>query len=155
MQNQEPISNVDVAQKLAVLLSDVVTAKFILHGYHWNVTGPDFGEFHEFFETLYEDYDASIDPLAENILKLGFPAPYLLNDFSEMTCINEERLDGMSSRALLESALRVNSHVIECHYSTFALVSDANKQGLADFLAGRIDVLEKWNWQIKAFLGVR
>jgi starvation-inducible DNA-binding protein len=155
MENQAPLTNADVAQKLAILLSDVVTAKFILHGYHWNVTGPDFGEFHEFFAMLYEDYDDSIDLLAENILKLGFPAPYLLTDFIEMSCIREERLDGLSSRALLESALRVNSQVIEGHYSTFAVANDANKQGLTDFLAGRIDTLEKWNWQIKAFLGVR
>ena len=149
------ITNGEVAQKLAVLLSEVVTAKFILHGYHWNVLGPDFGEFHEFFASLYEDYDGSIDPLAENILKLGYPAPYLLTDYLEMSCLKEERLDGTSSRALLESALRVNAHVTECHYATFAVANEANKQGLADFLAGRIDVLEKWNWQIKAFLGVR
>lgn len=152
---EQNITNADVAQKLAVLLSDVVTAKFLLHGYHWNVLGPDFGEYHEFFATLYGDYDTSIDEIAENILKVGFPAPYLLTDFMEMSCIKEERLDGASAAILLESALRVNSHLVECHYSAFALATDANKQGLADYLAGRIDTLEKWNWQIKAYLGVR
>ena len=152
---EQNITNADVAQKLAVLLSDVVVAKFIMHGYHWNVLGPDFGEYHEFFATIYEDYDDSIDLIAENILKVGYAAPYLLTDFLEMSCIKEERLGDVSSRELLESALRVNAHLTECHYSAFAVANDANKQGLADFLAGRIDTLEKWNWQIKAFLGVR
>lgn len=151
----ENITNSDVAQKLAILLSDVVVAKFILHGHHWNVLGPDFGEYHEFFGSIYEDYDASIDLIAENILKVGYPAPYLLTDFLEMSCIKEGRLDGATSGELLESALRVNAHLTECHYSAFAVANEANKQGLADFLAGRIDTLEKWNWQIKAFLGVR
>jgi len=77
----------DIAQKLAGVLSDVVTAKYIFQGYHWNVLGPDFGEYHEFFSTLYEDVNSSIDPLAENILKVGYPAPYLLSDFVEMSTI--------------------------------------------------------------------
>jgi starvation-inducible DNA-binding protein len=89
---------IQVAKTLAALLSDVVTAKFILQGYHWNVLGPDFGEYHEFFGELYEDVESSVDPLAENILKAGFPAPYLLADFLEMSCIKEERLDGSSSQ---------------------------------------------------------
>ena len=146
----------EMAEKLAVLLSDVVTAKFIFHGYHWNVMGPDFGEYHEFFSTLYEDVDDSIDPLAENILKVGFPAPYLLSDYCELTCINkEDRLDGSSTQALLQSSVRVMQHLYDCHLSAFKMAERLDLQGLMDFLAGRIDMYAKWLWQIKAFLGTR
>jgi starvation-inducible DNA-binding protein len=148
-------NKVELAQKLAVLLSDVVNAKFILHGYHWNVLGPDFGEYHEFFGTLYSDVDGSIDDLAENILKVGFPAPYLLTDFVEMSCIREERLDGTSSQFLLQSSLRVMEHLYECHISAFHAAESCDMQGLMDFLAARADMYAKWIWQIKAFLGVR
>lgn len=147
--------NTDIAQKLAVLLSDVVTAKFVLHGYHWNVMGPDFGEFHDFFSMLYEDVADSIDPMAENILKVGFPAPYLLADYVEMSCIKEERLDGSSSQMLLQSALRVMEHLYSCHTDAFHIAEQHDMQGLMDFLAGRIDMYAKWLWQIKAFLGIR
>lgn len=147
--------NPQLAEKLAHLLSDIVTAKFLMQGYHWNVMGPDFGEYHEFFGELYEDFESSVDPVAENILKVGYPAPYLLTDFCEMTCIHEERQDGSSSRFLLESALRVNQHLIDCYMGAFELANHCNEQGLMDFLAGRIDTHKKWNWQIKAFLGVR
>jgi starvation-inducible DNA-binding protein len=145
----------DLAQKLAGVLSDTVSAKFILHGYHWNVLGPDFGEYHEFFGTLYSDVDGSIDPLAENILKLGYPAPYLLADFLEMSSINEERLDGTSSQFLLQSALRIMKSLENNHTEAFHIAEAHDKQGLMDFLAGRIDMYAKWVWQIKAFLGVR
>lgn len=148
-------SKMDVAQKLALVLSDVVTAKFILHGYHWNVMGPDFGEYHEFFRTLYEDVDGSVDELAENILKVGFPAPYLLTDFIDMSCIKEERQDGTSSRFLLQSALRVMEHLYDCHNEAFRAAQHCELQGLMDFLAARMDMYSKWVWQIKAFLGVR
>lgn len=148
-------SKVELSQRLAEVLADVVVAKFLLHGYHWNVTGPNFSEQHAFFAMLYEDYDSSIDDLAENIRKMGVAAPYLLTDFLELSHINEERIDGALIAELFNSALRINSHLIECHYGMFAAASEANRQGLADYLAGRIDTLEKWNWQIKAHLGVR
>lgn len=148
-------SNQELAAQLAKLLSDVVTARFILQGYHWNVLGPDFGEYHEFFGMLYEDLEASIDPLAENILKLGYPAPYLLSDYVSMSEIQEQRLDGTSSKFLLDSSLRINEQLIGCYYNTFAKAEECNEQGLLDFLAQRIDMHKKWNWQIKAFLGVR
>ena len=145
----------DIAQKLATLLSDVVTAKFVLQGYHWNILGPDFGEYHEFFSDLYVDVDSSIDPLAENVLKVGYPAPYLLSDYVEMSCIKEERQDGTSSQFMLQSALRVMEHLYKCHLEAFHLADQHDLQGLMDFLATRIDMYAKWIWQIKAYLGVR
>ena len=145
----------EIARKLAELLSDIVTAKFILQGYHWNVLGPDFGEYHEFFGELYEDLDSSIDPTAENILKVGFPSPYLLTDFVEMSCIKEGRQDGTSTQFMLQSALRVLTSLYNSHCVAFAKAEECNLQGLADFLAGRIDTYAKWIWQTKAYLGVR
>jgi len=145
----------DIAQKLAGVLSDTVTAKYILQGYHWNVLGPDFGEYHEFFRTLYEDVDSSIDPLAENILKVGYPAPYLLSDYVEMSTIKEERQDGSSTHFMIQSALRVMEKLYACHLEAFHIADQHDLQGVMDFLATRIDMYAKWVWQIKAYLGVR
>lgn len=144
-----------MAKDLAVLLSDIVTAKYIFQGYHWNVLGPDFGEYHEYFATLYTDLDSSIDPTAENILKVGFPSPYLLSDFLEMSCIKEDRQDGTSTQFMLQSALRVLMHLKDAHCAAFDKAEECKLYGLADFLAGRIDIYAKWIWQTKAYLGVR
>lgn len=148
-------NNTQLAEKLAHLLADTVTAKSIFHGYHWNVIGPDFAQFHDFFALIYQDIEDSIDPLGENILKVGFPAPYLISDFSEMSCIKEDRLDGSSTLFLLQSGKRVNDVMLHCLFEAFAEAERSNEQGLMDFLATRIDQHKKWNWQIKAFLGVR
>lgn len=147
--------NPELAEKLAHLLADTVTAKFILHGYHWNVLGSDFGEFHEFFGMLYEDVDSSVDELAENILKVGYPAPYLLTDLNELSCISEDRLDGTSTQFMLQSALRVNESMINCIHGAAEIAEKCREFGLMDFLAKREDMHKKWRWQIKAFLGVR
>lgn len=147
--------NQELAEKLARLLADTIAVRFILQGYHWNVVGPDFGEFHEFFGTLYEDVESSIDPLAENILKVGYPAPYLLQDYLELSCIKEERHDGSSIQFMLQSALRINDIMIDSLHGAGELAEKCREFGLMDFLAQREDMHKKWRWQIKAFLGVR
>tara|TARA_R110000782_G_scaffold185968_4_gene275986 strand:- start:2574 stop:3029 length:456 start_codon:yes stop_codon:yes gene_type:complete len=145
----------ELAEKLAEVLSDVVMAKFILHGYHWNVMGSDFGQLHKFFGKLYLDLDSSIDPLAENILKIGFPAPYMLSDYVELSGISERRLDGSDSQGMLYSALDIIEQLYACHIAAFHLAEKYDLQGLLDFLAARSDMYAKWMWQIKSFLGVR
>jgi starvation-inducible DNA-binding protein len=145
-------TSIPVAEKLAALVSTLVTAKFIAHGYHWNVKGRDFKEFHFFFEEIYNDYDSAIDPTSENIRKLGFDAPYLLNDFQEMTLVNEDRIEDGNIDAMLASLVRVNQILLDLCVETFAVATDANEQGIANFIAERIDKHQFWNWQLTSSL---
>jgi starvation-inducible DNA-binding protein len=146
---------VELVEKLSHLLSDVVTAKAIAQGYHWNVKGVEFTQMHDFFGEIYEDFESAIDPLAESIRKLGYDAPYFLTDFVEMTCIgNEPRLFG-DCVEMLESLVNINTSLNACVLGAFELASMCNEQGIADFLAGRDDMHKKWGWQLRSSLGTR
>jgi DNA-binding ferritin-like protein len=79
----------------------------------------------------------------------------MLSDYLEMSEIKEQRLDGTSPKFMLDSALRANGKIIQCYLDAFSIASACNEQGLMDFLAARIDMHHKWDWQIKAYLGVR
>jgi starvation-inducible DNA-binding protein len=147
-------SKQELATKLAELLADLNVMATVTHGFHWNVKGPDFSEYHAFFDAIYEDVDSAIDPTAENILKLGFDTPYLMQDFLSLTSIPATRVRSTDPRTMLEQLAEINAKVIECHYNAFQCASDCNSQGVADFLAGRIDMHEKWQWQIAASLGL-
>jgi DNA-binding ferritin-like protein len=46
--------------------------------------------------------------------------------------------------------LKVNDGVLETLVKTFHDAIDADEQGIANFLAERIDMHEKWRWQLKA-----
>ena len=74
-------------QMLKELLSDMVVLKFKAHGYHWNVEGDDFPQWHDKFAEIYESLDDSIDPLAEWIRMLGDYAPFKLTRFEELSAI--------------------------------------------------------------------
>ncbi len=143
-----------LAEKLSHLLADVVTASHIAQGYHWNVKGINFPQLHEFFSDIYEDIDGSIDPLAENIRKIGYDSPYLIVDFLELSCLEERRVTG-SAEDMLASLARVNARIIECLNGAFGVAEECYEQGIMDFLAGRIDMHQKWQWQIESTLGIR
>lgn len=149
MDNQ---GSVELAACLAKVLGSVVVFKFKVHGFHWNVKGSDFKEYHAFFEEIYDDADDSIDPTAENIRKLGFDAPYLLSDFIELSAIDEGmRLKG-SSVEMLNAVYLDNQTMISLWKEAFSCANACNEQGIANFVAERIDMHQKWNWQISATL---
>jgi starvation-inducible DNA-binding protein len=148
--------NVQLAEKLAKVLSDLVIFKSLAQGYHWNVSGVEFTQLHGFFSEIYEDVDSAIDPLAEDILKLGFDAPYLLQDFIDMSCIcDQPRISDGNGMLMVQSLYDNNKAVLGRLDEAFQEANAVNQQGIANFLAERIDAHQKWNWQLRATLGIR
>lgn len=141
-----------LAEKLAVLLADVVAYKLIAQGYHWNVKGPEFTQFHDFFGTLYEDAESAVDPIAENIRKLGYDAPFTLEDFVSLSCL-EVSPAGSDPITMSKRLYQINEYLRACLNAAFNIASDVDQQGIADFLAGRIDIHDKWLWQLGTITG--
>ena len=142
----------DLAKSLMCLLSDTVIFKFLAHGYHWNVRGAEFTQFHDFFAEIYEDADGAIDPLAENLRKLGYDAPFLLEDFLSLTCI-QTRPVGYDPIAMSASLYEANGSIIEYYKTAFDQADACREQGIANFLAERIDMHQKWHWQLGTTIG--
>lgn len=152
----EANGSMELAEKLAHLLADTVSLSHISQGYHWNVSGSDFKEFHAFFAEIYEDLDGAVDPLAENIVKLGYDAPYFLGDFEQLSCLkNVARIEDGYSTAMVTSLHDLNAHTLRCAQGAFDVADAANEQGIANFLAERIDKHQKWAWQLRATLGIK
>jgi starvation-inducible DNA-binding protein len=143
-----------LAGALAEVLADAVTLSHIVQGFHWNVKGSDFSEYHAFFAGIYEDIEGSIDPTAENIQKLGFDSPYLLEDFVGLTSIKLGRVASNDPQSMLMDLAKGLNQIIECNNRAFHIANDCDEQGIADFLAGRDDMLKKWMWQVAASLGM-
>lgn len=137
---------------LEQLLADLVGFYFRAHGYHWNVVGEDFAQYHELFGEIYADVYGSIDPLAENVRKLGGFPPVSLKDFASKSSLSDTELAGGSPKALAADLLMANEALIEELKSAFSMMDAANEQGVADFIAGRIDAHQKWSWQLASSL---
>lgn len=140
---------------LRTALADAVTLYLRAHGLHWNVKGGSFGTFaqwHSLFGAIYEDTFNSVDPLAENLLKLGSDAPFRLSELISLRSIQDAAvLD--DPLAMAADLLAANEQMLVTLNRTFAEANAANEQGIANFIAERIDQHQKWSWQLRASLG--
>jgi len=134
---------------LKTLLSDSVTMYFVAHGYHWNVEGSDFSQYHSLFADIYEDVYSSIDPIAENLRKLDEYAPFTLSKFIDLRTVESVEV-APNPKAMAKALLKVNEGVLVTIGKAFASATKANEQGIANFLAEREDMHKKWHWQLTA-----
>ena len=120
--------------------------------FHWNVEGPDFAQLHEFFGDLYEEvYSNSIDRTAEYIRTLDDYAPGSFERFLELS-----RISGQTkvprARLMIEELLANNEQMVELLNETFSVAEQENQQGIANFVAERIDAHGKHGWMLRSFL---
>ena len=136
---------------LYTLLAEATAFYLKAHGAHWNVVGEEFAQYHDLFEEIYEDVHESLDPIAENLRKLNSAAPFELRDLARMT--NEApQAEGYEAEALASNLYAANESLLENIMVAFKAATDANQQGIANFLAERQDMHQKWSWQLRASL---
>ena len=123
------------------------------HGYHWNIVGSDFQEYHALFETIYSDVYEAIDPMAENCRKAGGLAPFTLKDFLDLTSLKEREISNFDWKTLTQALYDDNKVVLEDLLELFDIANEQNEQGIANFVAERVDMHQKWQWQLGASLG--
>ena len=143
----------DLAEELNELLSDVFAFYFKAHSAHWNVTGPDFAEYHSLFADIYEDVYGSIDPLAENVRKLGKPT---FTNLAKLALTSEFALSDTNTtdaRELAKDLRDTNAMLLEEIAEALVCAAMHNQQGILNFLADRQDAHQKWAWQLSASLG--
>ena len=131
------------------VLADTFAMYLKAHNYHWNVEGSNFPQYHEFFGNLYEELHGAIDPIAEEIRALNAYAPGSFSRFLELTEIEDE----LSIPNGLEMARRLssdNEKVLATLNMAFKLADEFDQQGLADFIAGRLDTHKKHGWMLRS-----
>jgi len=137
---------------LCPLLADVYAMQTAVQGAHWNVNGMDFSQYHELFSEIYEDVSGSVDPLAENILKIGGLAPASLSVMQSLRTTSDPA-ESRDARELAMSIAAMNDAVLARIVAAFGVADAANEQGVANFLAERDDMHKMWRWQLRASLG--
>jgi len=125
---------------------------FKTHGFHWNVEGSQFSQYHDFFGDLYDDLYGAVDPLAEEIRALDNYAPKNLNEIYRYATITESDITGDNVRDMLAILEKDNVDTITSLTKAFNIATKLGKQGVANFVADRLDKHEKHGWQLRASL---
>lgn len=141
----------DLVNRMKVVLATSFAFYLKAQYYHWNVEGINFPQYHDFFGKIYEEVQAAIDPIAEQIRALDAYAPGSLQRFKELSTIMDE--DTIPSSLIMCQRLHNDNNRVISDLTYAYTGADKQKQlGLANFLQDRIDVHAKYNWQLKAIL---
>jgi len=120
------------------------------HGFHWNVEGPLFSEYHELFGEIYEDVDGTVDTIAEWMRAFDTQAPYTLQQFLAKQTFGEIETVSNSPIVMSRMLFILNEKIVTDLKDMFDAANAAREQGLADFLASRITAHQKWGWMLKS-----
>ena len=141
-----------LADSLKILLATEYAFSIKAQLFHWNVEGPDFAQLHKFFGKLYEEvYNNSIDRTAEYIRAMGDYAPGSFERFAELSIIKGQTKIPRA-RLMIEELLANNTQLLDLLNETFATAEQENQQGIANFIAERIDAHQKHGWMLRSFL---
>lgn len=141
----------ELADALKRVHADSFNMYYKAHSYHWNVTGSDFPQLHEFFGMIYNEVWTAIDPIAEHIRTLDEYAPRGLDRIMNLTSIDFDS-DIPNSIQMINNLLVANQKVLAKLYIAHGVAEAQNKRGIVNFLEDRIDTHEKHGWQLRSIL---
>lgn len=138
----------EMISTLKRLLASTIAMKYKAQGYHWNVEGEYFPQWHDKFGEIYESLDDTVDPLAEWIRILGDYAPFKLSRFAELSTISEA---GVNSDPESMAADLLAGHIQSAadFGAASAKAAELGQKGLENFLASGMEIHQKWAWQLR------
>lgn len=138
-------------QQMKVILGTNFGLYFKSHTYHWNVTGPDFVQYHEFLGDFYESVFDQTDLIAEKIRMLGAFAPTSLGRMLELSDI--EDTDSIpTGRDMFAQLEKDNARFIFHLRAGIAAAESANEPAIGNFLQDLLDAHQKHQWMLRSLI---
>lgn len=147
--------------KLIQLLQTALANNFAwyqeTHQNHWDVSGPDFPQYHEFLKEIYTDAQANIDNYGEKIRQLG---AYPEMDPDEVKAnknipepMEQEATEVTDPVEIFQQLATWNETIISTLQDAYDAANGVRAYGVQNFLADRIDSHMQFQWMIHAILG--
>lgn len=141
-----------LAETLKTLLATSYALSIKAQNFHWNVEGPDFPQYHSFFGDYYSEvYDNTIDKLAEIIRQLDSYTPGSISRYAELSQI-EDQTKIPRAELMMQELYHDNDIILGMYKQAFHVANDQDEQGIANFIAERIDAHAKHAWMLRSIL---
>ena len=137
---------------LSKLLADTYTLYLTTHNFHWNVTGPMFNTLHQMFMAQYTELWNAVDPIAERIRALGFPAPGSYAQFGALSSIKDVPQQPPEAMAMVAILVEGHEAVARTARSIFPTADEAHDEPTADLLTQRLATHEQTAWMLRSLL---
>ena len=140
-----------LSDNLKVLLASTQSFAIKTQNFHWNVEGSNFPQYHAFFDTLYGDVSATIDPIAEYIRILGHYTPGSLTRYAELSIIQDQTKIPRAELMFVE-LLHDCETLSQLVVTMFDEATNERQQGIANYMAELQDLYGKKAWFIRSTL---
>ena len=154
-----PVIGIANANRAAVVrvLNTLLADEFLLYvksrRFHWNVEGPNFSELHALFQKHYEELGQVIDDVAERARALDGTAAGSLQEYLELTRLQEEPARRYDARGMITALLADHEAIIRDLRNDLQVCSNEHKdEGTTDFLTGLMQAHEKMAWMLRVYL---
>lgn len=142
--------NKELINAMKVALADTFAFYLKAHNFHWNVTGPNFAQYHEFLGDLWQEVFTGVDLIAEGIRTLDAFSPGSFSRFKELSTIEDET-KVPDALAMLSKLSDDNEKVLQSLNKAYEVAESAKKYGISNFLQDRITAHEKHGWMLRSF----
>ena len=136
-------------EQLKVILGTNFALYLKAHGYHWNVEGPDFAQYHKFLGKFYESVYGNVDPIAEHIRALNSYAPGSLARMLELADI-QEATSIPDAMAMMRDLAADNDRFIIHLRAGIVAAEGANEPAVGNFLQDILDAHQKKGWMLRS-----
>lgn len=135
--------------QLAIKKAFATTYAFLVkaENFHWNVTGPDFLQYHELFGKIYDEVDDELDDFAERVRAIRAYVPASFSQLLEHSAI-ADTLEVLPKNEMVRVLYVDNGKVHTELLAAYTLAEKENEHGLSAFLSERIDAHRKHGWML-------
>ena len=135
--------------KLALKRAFATTYAFLVkaENFHWNVTGPNFMQYHELFGKIYDEVDDELDNFAERVRAVRCYVPASFSQLSEHSTILDT-LEVLPPAEMVRTLYVDNGKIHAALMQAYSLAESEGEHGLSAFLSERIDAHRKHGWML-------
>lgn len=135
--------------KLALKRAFATTYAFLVksENFHWNVTGPNFLQYHELFGKIYDEVDDELDDFAERVRAVRCFVPASFSQLSEHSTILDT-VEILPPTEMVRVLYVDNGKVHAALMEAYGLAEQEYEAGLCAFLSERIDQHRKHGWML-------
>ena len=141
----------ELGQSLKVSLANHYAFYLKAHYYHWNVTGPNFPQYHKFLEGIYTEVYGVVDKIAEEIRTLESYAPGSFNRFIQLSQIEGDETIP-PAEVMMQRLLEDIPVMLTSINRVYQLAEQEGCHNISNFMAERQDAFNKHAWMIRSTL---
>ena len=142
-------------ERLISQLKTILGTNFALylkaHGYHWNIEGANFPQYHDFLNDFYSSVFDQTDSIAEHIRALNSYAPGSLARMLELADI-QEATSIPDAMAMMRDLASDNDRFIIHLRAGIVAADGANEPAVGNFLQDILDAHQKKGWMLRSII---